>query len=228
MRDIGKNIRLARERKGYSQEQLAELLFVTRQTVSNYETGRSRPDVECLVRLAQLLDVEVTELIYGPEPKMANQAWTLWVRLGVSAALHGIFLWLTPIAANYARMYYNMIPNRIRLLVLAPCLCFSVGQLCMDLLRRIWKPKPLRIAKWLRILCISWVILYLVCTVTVFSRMLYPDLPIPHGFWNFAHHLLGMAVRHPFPFNHLIITFFAGVGLVLAEVGKEGERVSSS
>lgn len=41
MRDIGKNIRQARERKGYSQEQLAELLFVTRQTVSNYETGLS-------------------------------------------------------------------------------------------------------------------------------------------------------------------------------------------
>ena len=41
MRDIGKNIRQAREKKGYSQEQLAELLFVTRQTVSNYETGVS-------------------------------------------------------------------------------------------------------------------------------------------------------------------------------------------
>ena len=41
MRDIGKNIRLAREKKGYSQEQLAALLFVTRQTVSNYETGVS-------------------------------------------------------------------------------------------------------------------------------------------------------------------------------------------
>ena len=41
MRDIGKNIRQARERKGCSQEQLAELLFVTRQTISNYETGDS-------------------------------------------------------------------------------------------------------------------------------------------------------------------------------------------
>lgn len=41
MRDIGKNIRSYREKKGYSQEQLAQLLFVTRQTVSNYETGVS-------------------------------------------------------------------------------------------------------------------------------------------------------------------------------------------
>ncbi len=41
MRDIGKNIRYYREKKDYSQEQLAQLLFVTRQTVSNYETGDS-------------------------------------------------------------------------------------------------------------------------------------------------------------------------------------------
>ncbi len=41
MRDIGKNIRCYREKMGYSQEQLAQLLFVTRQTVSNYETGVS-------------------------------------------------------------------------------------------------------------------------------------------------------------------------------------------
>ena len=41
MRDIGKNIRTLRERKGMTQEELAQALFVTRQTVSNYETGLS-------------------------------------------------------------------------------------------------------------------------------------------------------------------------------------------
>ena len=51
MRDIGKNIRALRTRRGLSQDQLAEALHVTRQTVSNYETGRSRPDVEMLTAL---------------------------------------------------------------------------------------------------------------------------------------------------------------------------------
>ena len=41
MRDIGKNIRTLRTRRGLSQDQLAEALHVTRQTVSNYETGDS-------------------------------------------------------------------------------------------------------------------------------------------------------------------------------------------
>lgn len=41
MRDIGKNIRALRIRKKLSQDQLAQVLHVTRQTVSNYETGVS-------------------------------------------------------------------------------------------------------------------------------------------------------------------------------------------
>lgn len=41
MRDISKNIREVRLRRGMSQEQLAQALHVTRQTVSNYETGDS-------------------------------------------------------------------------------------------------------------------------------------------------------------------------------------------
>ena len=42
MRDIGKNIKQLREGKGMTQEGLAEQLFVTRQTISNYETGGSQ------------------------------------------------------------------------------------------------------------------------------------------------------------------------------------------
>ena len=45
MRDIGKNIRQLRTAKNMTQDELAEKLFVTRQTVSNYEPGKSRPDV---------------------------------------------------------------------------------------------------------------------------------------------------------------------------------------
>ena len=41
MRDIGKNIKTLRIRRGMTQDELAEALYVTRQTVSNYETGVS-------------------------------------------------------------------------------------------------------------------------------------------------------------------------------------------
>ena len=41
MRDIGKNIRDLRKRQNMTQDELAARLFVTRQTVSNYENGDS-------------------------------------------------------------------------------------------------------------------------------------------------------------------------------------------
>ena len=41
MRDIGKNIRDLRKRQNMTQDELAARLFVTRQTVSNYENGVS-------------------------------------------------------------------------------------------------------------------------------------------------------------------------------------------
>lgn len=65
MNNVAKNIRKIRTSSGMTQEELAEKMFVTRQTISNWETGRSQPDVEALTTLAALLDVEVTELIYG-------------------------------------------------------------------------------------------------------------------------------------------------------------------
>ena len=68
MAKIGRNIREQRMKKGLSQEELAERLYVTRQTISNYETGRSDPDVEMLTRLAEALDTDIQLLIYG-EPK---------------------------------------------------------------------------------------------------------------------------------------------------------------
>ena len=75
MRDIGKNIRSLREKKGMTQEALAEALFVTRQTVSNYETGRSRPDVEMLTALAEALGADaVINIRYGSSSVMQGAA----------------------------------------------------------------------------------------------------------------------------------------------------------
>lgn len=65
MRDIGKNIRELRIKKSMTQDALAESLFVTRQTVSNYETGKSRPDIDMLIRIAEVLDCDINSILYG-------------------------------------------------------------------------------------------------------------------------------------------------------------------
>ena len=85
MRDISKNIRELRMRKGMTQDMLAERLFVTRQTVSNYETGRSRPDIDMLMKMADVFQTDVNAVLYGiaePQNRRVDVRW-----FGVSLAL---------------------------------------------------------------------------------------------------------------------------------------------
>ena len=63
---IGDNIRKARQRRGLSQAELASRLHVVRQTVSKWENGRSAPDAELLIPLAELLGTPVSELLGLP------------------------------------------------------------------------------------------------------------------------------------------------------------------
>ena len=49
---ISKNIRAQRLAQGMTQEQLAAKVFTTRQCISNYETGKSKPDSETIGKIA--------------------------------------------------------------------------------------------------------------------------------------------------------------------------------
>lgn len=48
---------------GFSQEELAEKIGVSRQTLSKYETGESLPDIERCKLLAEVLDVSLDDLV---------------------------------------------------------------------------------------------------------------------------------------------------------------------
>ena len=60
---INENIKHFRKAKGLNQEELAVKLHVVRQTVSKWENGLSVPDADVLIRLANVLDVSVSQLL---------------------------------------------------------------------------------------------------------------------------------------------------------------------
>lgn len=68
MNAVGKNIKKLRIASKMTQEDLAEKMFVTRQTISNWEIGKSQPDLETLSAISEIFSVEPTELIYGMQP----------------------------------------------------------------------------------------------------------------------------------------------------------------
>ena len=55
-----------RTKKGMSQEELAEKVFVTRQAVSRWETGETVPNTETLMLLSKLFDVSINTLLGSP------------------------------------------------------------------------------------------------------------------------------------------------------------------
>lgn len=61
--EIGKKIYQLRKLSGMTQDQLAEKLHVSRQTISKWEQGATMPDLESVVRLSQLFQVSLNELL---------------------------------------------------------------------------------------------------------------------------------------------------------------------
>ena len=58
---LGNRINYYRQQSGLTQEQLAEKMNVTRQTVSNWERGQNEPDFASLCRLAEVFDITLND-----------------------------------------------------------------------------------------------------------------------------------------------------------------------
>lgn len=121
-KSIGTNIKQLRIEKGLSQEDLSSLLFVTRQTVSNYETGRSYPDVDMLEKISGALEVPLSWLLYGkpvPEDRKAKKT-AAWIMIGVFVVLSILTVVLRVYTGTIARTTLNTMPNHLIRLILVP------------------------------------------------------------------------------------------------------------
>lgn len=63
--EIGSQIRKYRNAQELSQEELAEKIYVTRQTISNWENEKSYPDIHSLLLLSSVFEISLDQLIKG-------------------------------------------------------------------------------------------------------------------------------------------------------------------
>lgn len=63
--EIGSQIKKLRNALGLSQEELAEKIYVTRQTISNWENEKSYPDIHSLLALSSIFEISLDQLIKG-------------------------------------------------------------------------------------------------------------------------------------------------------------------
>lgn len=71
--ELGTQIRKYRNERTLSQEALAEKVYVSRQTVSNWENDKSYPDMNSLVLLSEVFEISLDQLIKVEEKAERNE-----------------------------------------------------------------------------------------------------------------------------------------------------------
>ena len=184
MRDIGKNIKQLRLRQNMTQDELAEQLFVTRQTVSNYETGKSKPDVDMLVNISEIFKIDVQQLIYGLQPtERERQKKRLIISAGVTTIFLVIYILICPAAEAWRDAYINSLFFTLVLIWAGWTVCQVLGTILQ------WKPKNFLWIKYARIVLIAVLIVLFGLNALVFGSIFMNDLL-------YKHELLGAWVEH--------------------------------
>lgn len=69
LKECGKRIQQFRQEKGLSQEQLAEKLNVSQNTIAKIECGLRRPSIDFLIELSAFFDTSINYLVLGVHPE---------------------------------------------------------------------------------------------------------------------------------------------------------------
>ena len=104
--EIGKQIRKYRTEQKLSQDDLADKVYVTRQTISNWENDRNYPDIRSLVLLSNVFGISLDILVKGDLEQMKDEIKTEEIRkFRRESRVYGILL-AGQIALPMPLLYY--------------------------------------------------------------------------------------------------------------------------
>ena len=110
--EIGAQIKKFRADSGLSQDELSEKIYVSRQTVSNWETGKSYPDINSLVLMSETFGISVDTLLKGDAEVMRElinkEDQTEFSRLSALYGVLLILLVLTPVPLARFFSFYGV------------------------------------------------------------------------------------------------------------------------
>lgn len=93
---VYQQIKKYRKLRNFSQEELAEKIYVSRQTISNWENGKSYPDIDNLIRLSSLFEISLDTLIKGDvdlmKKKVSSHDMDIWTGVMIIFWLLAIFV----------------------------------------------------------------------------------------------------------------------------------------
>ncbi len=134
MREFAVRLKKAREQIGFTQEQLAQKVGVTRQAVSRWEQGNTQPDMEMLVTLSEALQVDAEFLTFGKKPdtypRFQKKHLVCFISaLACACVVFLVMTFLGPYVKDWVNRHYkgNFVYFWVFQLLLPPTGCFSLG-----------------------------------------------------------------------------------------------------
>lgn len=133
--EVGVQIKNYRSRMGISQEELAEKVYVSRQTVSNWETGKNYPDIHSVLLLSSVFNVSLDQLMKGDVEIMKKEIQKTEIeKLNKYGGIYAVCLILSIISfIPFIKLmdWYGLIPWS-GIYGAAVCLAFKVSKIKKD------------------------------------------------------------------------------------------------
>ena len=185
--EIGKRIREYRKIYNLSQEQLADKIFVSRQTVSNWENNKTYPDIQIIVSLSILFNVSLDELIREDleemKMKISNNKADIYslimicstilasLSIGLVVALpESKFIWIVPVTLFLPALWSSFVLEKFKrnndLKTYKEILAFSQNK-DVEVLRKKRDARRTRIEKGIIVLGYAGLTL-LICLMAIF------------------------------------------------------------
>ena len=130
---LGERLLDLRKKKGLSQEEIAGLLDVSRQTVSKWETDQSTPDFDKIIPICKLYEIDANELLTGEKSNVKaltnnrksaktislsivlyilSTVWIIFATATLNKPILGVCIFLIIIATATGLLIYNAILNK--------------------------------------------------------------------------------------------------------------------
>ncbi|MFZ7805685.1 helix-turn-helix domain-containing protein [Bacillus thuringiensis] len=139
-----------REKRNWSQNDLAEKLHVSRQSVSKWETGKNYPSIEIIIHLSDLFGITIDELLRSDEEltqkiiedskQLASPKWKVFFD---SLFMIGVFLFIAKIVVwmlnKFAGASITIVADAPYVMNLLPLVFMIIGGIGSDKLKKIYK-----------------------------------------------------------------------------------------
>ena len=139
-----------REKRNWSQNDLAETLHVSRQSVSKWETGKNYPSIEIIIHLSDLFGITIDELLRSDEEltqkvieDSKQLAYPKWKVFFDSLFMIGVFLFIAKIVVwmlnKFAGASITIVADAPYVMNLLPLVFMIIGGIGSDKLKKIYR-----------------------------------------------------------------------------------------